>query len=166
MSVSLYGSGNTVIQAQSTNYTTNFSTTSTSFVDVSGFSVSITPQSTTSKILVLVTTQIDANVGQYAAFLNLTRNGTTIGAGITGGSNVPCFGCMTSILNGSPGNGAVISKNYLDSPATTSALTYQIQLSAYRTGAGTAYMNTGFTTSNQNGSATMSSITVLEISGS
>ena len=165
MSVSISGSGQVPVQILTTNYTTNFSTTSTSFVDVSGFSVTITPTSASNRILVLVTTQIDASVGQYAAFLNLTRNGTTIGAGITGGSNVPCFGCYTSYPSGSPGNGGVISKNFLDSPATTSAVTYQIQLSAYRTGSGTAFMNTGYTTSNSNGSATMSTITVLEISG-
>ena len=49
MSVSLYGSGNTVIQVVSANYNTSTSTTSTSYV-TTGLSATITPQSTTSKI--------------------------------------------------------------------------------------------------------------------
>jgi len=42
-----------VIQVQSTTKTNTFSTTSTSFTDVTGLSVSITPISTSSKILVI-----------------------------------------------------------------------------------------------------------------
>ena len=47
-----YSSGS-VIQVASTSKTDPFSTSSTSFVDVTGLSVSITPTSTSSKILVL-----------------------------------------------------------------------------------------------------------------
>ena len=47
-----------IIQVVSTTKTDTFSTTSTSFSDVTGFSVSITPTSTSSKIMVMASAQV------------------------------------------------------------------------------------------------------------
>ena len=55
MSVSLYGSGQTVIQAVSTSLTSTFTMSGQTQTAITGLSATITPQSTTSSILVIVT---------------------------------------------------------------------------------------------------------------
>ena len=63
----------------STTKTDGFSTTSTSFADVTGQPVAITPTSTSSKILVLVNTSINVNA-TYMVLL-ISRGSTAIGIG-------------------------------------------------------------------------------------
>lgn len=151
MSVSLYGSGNTVIQVVSTTITTTFSSTSTSPVDITGWTVTITPQNTTSKILVMF-----SGVGSASNSLNLylNRNGTNIDLG-SGGSTK-----NATIATIPTGNGAYAysySAQYLDSPSTTSAVTYKIQGD---TDGGTFYIGRRGQTTDFNSPTT---ITVMEI---
>ena len=154
MSVSLYGSGQTVIQVASTTTTALFSTSSASFVDVTGLSVTITPQSTTSKILVLA--NICGGSAGSNVYLNLLRNGTNIAQSTGGTVNETAFWVPpTAYIN----NQTPI--NYLDSPSTTSAVTYKIQINA--SGGTTTYVNARATDAYYGG---VSTITVLEISGS
>jgi hypothetical protein len=109
----------TVLQVVSTTKTNTFSSTSTSFVDITGFSVSITPTNSSSKILVFG--HITASAGiilVISGFAQLVRDSTAIGNGAYG------------IAVNSVGNNdftTQFSFNYLDSPATTSATTYKIQ---------------------------------------
>ena len=163
MSVSLYGSGNTVIQVQSTTITTQFSTTSTSFVDITGFNVSITPQSTTSKILIMVNGYWCPSPGGYTGITKLVRNSTDIDVGTVTGSSTPGFSGITSQGN-NPQNGGNFVTTYLDSPATTPTLTYKIQVVAYNAGStGTIYINRSSDTTSINTPVTSSTITVMEI---
>jgi len=122
MSVSLYGSGQTVIQAVVGSFTGNsFSTTSSSFVSVTGFSATITPQSTTSKILVMLTTSSchvsTTSQGEY----RVLRNGSDPAMGSSG---------YMWTSDGYYGSTTVqdAATTYLDSPSSTSALTYQVQI--------------------------------------
>lgn len=149
-----------VLQVVSTFKSDTFSTSSASFVDITGMSVNITPTSATSKILVLINLTVGPAGGNFAP-VNLVRNGTNIaqpttssahqatlnnyngeGAGYTGGSGQPQY-----------------ALSFLDSPATTSALTYKLQIYT-TTGGATAYVNTRPVA--QNGTCT-STITVMEI---
>jgi len=147
-----------VLQVVSTNVTAiTASTTSATFVDTTGMSVSITPQSTSNKILIFVT----MNVGGSAAddtFYNLLRNSTNLAQGVGGTSNAT----MTwRFADGSGTNEnfriASLSTNFLDSPASTSAITYKMQ---WRTRVGTIYLNRRSDTN----VAVSSTITAMEIS--
>jgi hypothetical protein len=90
-----------------------FSSTSSSYVDITGLSVSITPTSSTNKILVFASAPIGvATTG--TAFVKLLRNSTDLS---TFG-----YGDAAYIYLATPTNIA-----YLDSPATTSSVTYKIQ---------------------------------------
>ena len=153
MSVSLYGSGQTVIQVVSATTNSIFSTTSASFVDITGLTVSITPQSSTSKFLVFA--NIAGGNASSNVYLNLVRNGTNIAQST--GSTVNATAEFAF-----PGGYQIttIPINYLDSPSTTSTLTYKMQIAC---SSGTTYVNSRATDNYYGG---VSTITVLEISGS
>lgn len=152
----LQASAGSVLQVLQTAKTDTFSTTSTSYVDITGFSVSITPKFATSKILVLVNMVVGPANGQFAT-VNLLRNSTNIAQPTTSATYM-------SSMNSYPGDdgGAaqpMYSLTWLDSPATTSATTYKLQM---LTTGSTAWVNTR--PSAQNG-VTVSTITVMEIAG-
>jgi len=141
--------GGKILQVVSTTKTDQFSTTSTSFVDVPGVSVSITPTSATSKVFVLVTgTTLNGATNQLNPF-NIVRDSTAI-AQSTGSTNNQ----TTFNGSGSGGNLPFIAM-FLDSPATTSATTYKLEV---RASANTAYVG-GYT--GTYGSTT--TITVMEV---
>ena len=118
-----------VVQVQSNSVATQFNTTSSSLV-TTGVSTSITPLSASSKIYFNIT------CGDVAT--------TNPGAGVTiavyrNGSIIDEFAARHSYVSTSATDNLVInvaSFSYLDSPATTSALTYTIYIS--NAGAGTA----------------------------
>ena len=145
-----------VVQVVSATKTDKQTVTSTSFVDVSDLSVSITPSSTSSKVLVLFNGHGGHNNTNYFLW-NIVRGSTTL-AQPDGSNSYPAT--MNSYTGDSVSNGYAIQSvngNFLDSPATTSATTYKIQV---RTTGGTATVNGR--PSNTNG-ATVSTITVMEI---
>jgi hypothetical protein len=132
-----------VLQVVNATYSVLTSTSGTTYVD-SGLSASITPSSASNKVLVIVhqseCTNTSANIGIK---LKVLRNSTQI---IEIG---PAFGYILNALNAS------ISTAYLDSPATTSSVTYKTQFGlTSATGSCTV----------QNDSAT-STITLMEIKG-
>lgn len=143
-----------VLQVVQTNLNTITSTTSASAVDISGFSVSITPQSASNKVLVTV----NLNVGFASAddtYFYLLRGATAI-AGGTGGTNSVAAYRRGNIISDTGMDTVTLS--FLDSPATTSATTYKMQWS---TRVGTLYANRRGTDTLV---ATTSTITVEEIS--
>ena len=103
--------------------TDTFSTSSTSFVDVTGLSVSITPSATTSKILISLTATIAQGTAGWNLYTQLLRDSTVVGSSTGGSSNQLFAGSLFA------GNAYVetIAQNYLDSPSSTSAITYKIQ---------------------------------------
>lgn len=148
-----------ILQVVSTAKTDTFSTSSTSYVDITGVSVSITPKFSTSKILVMFSGQITSATGVNSSGIQLTRASTAIFVGDASGSMVRAT-AMAYGVNADSQYSANFS--YIDSPATTSSTTYAIQMRA--NSAGTAYLNRS---SNDNGTATdfrtPASITVMEI---
>jgi hypothetical protein len=164
-------SGNTILnqtgsilQVVTTNKTDVFSTTSATMTDVTGLSASITPSSTSSRILVHFSVNM-GNTGQYnLAAGDITRNGTAIALGDAAGSRQRCtFGTQEG--GGIHGDMRCYAGSYLDSPSSTSALTYQIRIRSE--GVYTAFVNRsneadGDTSVSQRG---MSHITLMEISG-
>jgi hypothetical protein len=148
-----------VLQVVSTAKTDTFTTSSTSFQDVTGLSVSITPQSATSQILVLAQITGTDDFGVSDGYMNLVRGSTSIDIGDAASSRLRTSGYFSSSSNISQNNLGLV---FLDSPATTSATTYKIQV---KTNSGTVYVNR---TKNDSDSAntprTASTITVMEIS--
>ena len=118
--------------------TDTFSTASNSYVDVTGLSVTITPTSATSTILVLFQVNGSQSVGAGRASLKLLRGSTVINAGAVAGNRTPALGGFSSADTSIPS--APVSGSFLDSPATTSSTTYKIQL-AMTAGGGSAYIN-------------------------
>ena len=136
-----------VLQVVSVSTTSRTVTTSTSFVDCTNVTASITPTSSTSKILILVTASgllRPSNAGESVS-LRLLRSATTI------------FEQTNIMFSGSTNLDLVCSSNmiYLDSPATTSSTTYKLQFRS-RLGAGSVYIN-------QDNGGDVSSITLMEI---
>lgn len=137
---------------QTVTYTENTietSTSSTSF-QPAVLAATITPTATTSKILILVSTQATNTTMGNDCQLTIYRNGTTNLAGGT----YAALGLYRGRTSGTGYVGEQAHISFLDSPATTSATQYKIYL---RTdAAGTAYVSfNGFT----------SSITLMEIKG-
>jgi hypothetical protein len=142
-----------ILQVVSVEKTNLFTTTSGTFVDVTGFSASITPISTSSKILVTMSTQIQNDSASGFWALNLLRDSTNIAQGSGGSSNQQTawsLGVGNSFMSHL---GVVV----LDSPATTSLTTYKVQVN--RSAAGTTQIN------GNSSSSAFSSITLMEVAG-
>ena len=114
-----------ILQIQTTTVTTGFATTSTSYVDVTGVSVSITPTSASNNVLVMVQ-GFGGNNTNNIAKVNLLRGATNIAQST--GSGIADQTLLFSTT--SDRDTAPIGIIYLDSPATTSATTYKIQLAS------------------------------------
>lgn len=153
--------GGKILQVQSTTLTTATTTSGSSFADVSGLSVSITPSATSSTILVLATVSMTTAVTQFGAQTRLMRGATPIAVGTSVSSRTATSWGAEGRVAGVVGGSVAIM--HVDSPSTTSATTYKIQ-TLEPAGSGTVYVNR---TSTDTDSATyprgVSSITVLEI---
>ena len=117
--------GGGIVQTKSTTKTDVFSTTSTSFTDITGFSVNITPTSSTSKILITGLVTFGGIDGEaYGYTFKLLRDSTDICIGDADGSRTRAA-CEAHTGGTNHGmDNFIIS--FVDDPQTTSALTYQI----------------------------------------
>jgi hypothetical protein len=122
-----WGAGG-VLQVVNATYATAQTTTSTSY-QASGLAVSITPSSSTSKILITGNVPYDVYGGSgNQASLTMYRGATNL---MTNGFAIIASGSSNELQAGS------MAVNWLDSPATTSATTYTIYFRA-NSGGGTA----------------------------
>ena len=121
--------GGKVLQVVSTTKVDTFTTTSTSFTDVTGLTLNITPSATSSKILVLSVITFSNSGSGHASTLRLLRDGSTIGGG-TAASNRPSALITTVTTDGNGARESIFnaSTSFLDSPSSTSSLTYKIQI--------------------------------------
>ena len=136
------GIGSNVVSAVKTD---TFSTTSEN-VDVPGLSISFTPTSATSKVLVIVTLGAFDASQSARIYGRVYRDATILTA------NRFAFQRITQESNRS----GSVAWHYLDSPATTSAVTYKVTIGQ---SGGTTYVNTN-SGSNEISS---SSITAIEV---
>jgi hypothetical protein len=150
--------GSIIQVVQTVNTTRSATSITNSGTDIPGMSVNITPRSSSNKILVLINIAFNApeNEGIVGRLL---RNGSIINNNTTG-SNIPGF---FGIVTANDGNYRVWSASgcFLDSPGTTSAITYKLQ-GAGVNGTRTFYLNGTGRNSSLDGSGT-SSITVMEV---
>ena len=157
------GSSGGIIQVKSVVKTDLFNTASSSFTDITGLSVSITPTRADSKILFqfhLGSFQNQNNTSR--AFVRMMRDSTAICVG-DAATGHECTAAVCSRANDDNHTQFPVSMQFLDSPATTSAVTYKLQASCGNDG-GTLYLNSAGIQDAQGGN-TASTITVMEISG-
>jgi len=148
-----------VVQVKSTTKLDTFTTSSTTFTDLTGLSVSITPTSASNKVFVICSLVMAGEDGTTRGLAQLLRDSTVIGSGTTAGSRIAVI-AAAAITAGGPF--ATSGITFLDSPATTSATTYKIQV---RVGfAGNLYVNRSQADSNDANNARWSStITAFEV---
>jgi len=152
-----------VLQVVTANKTDTFSTSSTSYTDVTGLSVSITPSSSSNKIFVMAHAAIDHGDSR-AMMIQLVRGSTALHIG-TAASNRP--GATFFTFSDQGGDNTVHytgAFQYLDTPSTTSATTYKLQARISSLNAGYINRTRNDNDSNSNARAA-SGITVMEIAG-
>ena len=138
-------SGGKILQVVQDSSTTQESTTSESYVDTD-LSISITPSSASSTILVVA--QISGNVTKSStteaeSLFNIVRTSTEIGSArlrLTAASANLSLSSSIALIK-------------LDSPATTSSVTYKVQFKS----------NGASTTTYKSISSTLSSLTLIEV---
>jgi len=158
------GVGGKVLQVKQTVKTDVFSSTSTSAVDVTGLSVSITPASSSNKIYVYLSTYVGHSNSDEVVALYLYRDSTLLYRGDANGSMSRVSGGIHTTHGTTQQNETFYSGiSYLDSPSSSSSLTYKIQ---GNTILGTFFVNkAGSTYTGVERTAHSSSITVWEIAG-
>ena len=158
-----------VVQVKQAVKTDTFATTSGTYVTVTGLSVTITPSSTSSKLL--VTADITASSTHYVYHVALFQDGTEIGKA-DAASNRP-VSLLSGTMNGPDMNtdGIVghVSKNLLISPASTSAITFDIRAARRfdNENSPTTFINRSSPDRNTStyDSRHISTLTVMEIAG-
>jgi hypothetical protein len=151
-----------VLQVLQTVKTDGFSFGSGTWTDVTGFSVAITPSSTSSKILVMFSAYAcqQAAAGTYGIHLRLVRNSTTVYVGDASGIAQQSSAQIGSTNYHYAQN---LSGIYLDSPATTSSITYKLQ--TYIESGQSGFIGGSYNTSVAYDARNPSQITVMEIAG-
>jgi len=146
------GVGGKVLQVVQTNKSDMASSSSQTYADISGLSVNITPSSSSNKILISFFTQVSTN--NHDAQIRLLRDSTEIVG--SGASN------DNGTVNARTYQGDLINTMgtmYLDSPSTTSQITYKLQ---WRLNvAQTVYLNRRM---GDTAFSTISNITAMEVS--
>jgi hypothetical protein len=134
---------------------------SNTFTDVTGLSVTITPSATTSQILVLAAVQGQGVLGSCALMGRLVRDSTAIAVGTsTSNRTAVSFGSQTPTDNGTQASNPI---TFLDSPATTSAVTYKIQVLSNVNGQAVYVNRSPSDTDTVQFARGVSTITVMEI---
>lgn len=110
----------TILQVVNTTFSTRVTSSSSTYADT-GMSLSITPRSTTSKILILVNmNDVDKVSSDTYAGFRVVRGSTT----------VVTFATAASYTQSSATNSTGCGVSYLDSPATASSVTYKVQFAS------------------------------------
>ena len=153
-----------VLQVVSTTKTDVFTTSSTSYVDVTGWTASITPSATANKILVTVTGYTSNSASNSFAYLSLLRGSTEIYLGDARGSATRASADVSQQVAGNP---EVWAKptciQFLDAPSSTSSVTYKLQLK--NTTATSTTVGGTNTTTDANRSNIPTTIVLMEIQG-
>jgi hypothetical protein len=139
--------------------TDTFSLSSTTFTDITGLAQSITPASTSNKVLVMLDLKIGTN--NNVTQVRLLRDGTPIYVGDAAGSRTPA---LTSTYVPNDNVISDVTGIYLDSPNSTSSVAYTVQI---RTdGGGATYVNRNTRDIDADTETrTASSLTLWEIKG-
>lgn len=148
-----------VVQVKSTAKTDTFTTSSATFTDITGLSVSITPTSASNKVLVIATYH-DSYTANENGFTRLMRDSTAIAVGDAAGTRPQCSAMIRGLSADDMQTNGIA---FLDSPATTSVTAYKVQAQC-SSSAHTYFLNR--TNSDSDGTSrgrAASTITVMEV---
>jgi hypothetical protein len=152
-----------ILQVVSTTKTDSYTSTATSFTTVTGLTASITPRSTSSKIMVMAQIASSGAANTVSPHFKVTRGGTDVFVGDAAGSRTRAVygGFQTADTYGTLFSNPI---TFLDSPASTSSLTYQVE--ARIGSSGTVAVNRSIQdTDNADRVRGASSITLIEVAG-
>lgn len=151
-----------ILQVVQTAKTDTSVITSTSFTNVTGLSATITPRSTSSKILILVQFSWAHSTVSAHRYVRLSGGNAGTYVGDAAGSRVRATYNTYGQSNLNAGM-ELVSINDLDSPNTTSSVTYNVQVAS---NTGNLYINrTLDDTDNTSFARNASSITLIEVAG-
>jgi len=158
------GSSGGIVQIKSATKTDRQESSSSTYADVSGMSVSITPTRSDSKIYIAINVHVGGISPAYIGF-RVLRDSTIVtqGTHATGNRTNVTFGSRIDADYDNYMN----SFNFLDSPSTTSATTYKLQFAAIYDPSNRKVVVNG-TGDDANADYTLcgtSTITVMEVSG-
>ena len=165
-----------IIQVESAKKTDTFIVSQNSFTDVTGLSVTITPHSSSSKILVSVNLNIcGVYFASYARIIRARtgQNDVSLFEGTGAGSRPTAAFCVTGDngIQDSHGQIFFVHRQFIDEPGTDQQLTYKIQASGRPDGGGNASNSSRINYSvpdrntNSYDARQASEIMVMEVSG-
>ena len=126
-----FGGGGKVLKTYSIQRTDNFSFTSASFIDVTGITLTVTPASTASKIMVTLNARMSVSAVGYAGWVQMLRDSTVIGSGTgTEGLSANSWASVYPFTDQAR-HGAWVGGTWMDEPSSTSALVYKLQAKMY-----------------------------------
>ena len=157
--------GGKILQVISTTKTDSFTTTSTSYTDITDVTATITPKFSSSKILIQCTLAVSKE-NNHSFFGRIVRNGSVItgsgGVAESGHGNQidgVWWNVRTQIYSPNP-----MTVSYLDSPSSTSATTYKLQAYSPYSSAYTIGINSGVALDNYTYmNNCVSTITAMEV---
>jgi hypothetical protein len=136
-----------VLQVVKTNSGTATNTNSTSYVATS-LTANITPSSTSSKIYVIVTTDMDNNGNGVQAYATIYRDSTDLAGGSSNDNLANNYGQSSRVIT-------PVAMSILDSPNTTSQVTYKVYCKSSNSGTSIQFNN----------QEVLGTITLMEIAG-
>tara|TARA_Y100000004_G_scaffold49955_1_gene54952 strand:+ start:83 stop:598 length:516 start_codon:yes stop_codon:yes gene_type:complete len=166
----IIGSGSatpgSVLQVVQTVDTTPVTTTNAgAWTDLGNLSVSITPSSTSSKVM------IECHIGQFdhsdstqAFHLKYVRGSTDIGIGVEASNRLRVTtGIRGAVGSDTNGQMPILMPKFLDSPSTTSATTYKVQY--YNSNSAWYYLRSSADSDSVGHARFIATITATEIAG-
>ncbi len=162
-----------ILQVVESKKTDTDSVASTTWADINGtdnnntgsiWCCKITPQFSTSKILVSGSITVGQQDGNNSSAIKFVRNSTDIGIGDAAGSRSRAF--IHLYLQNSGHTMENVSPNFLDEPGTTNEVIYKVQFRSEGTSYST-HINRSHTDTNAyaNGSRCFSNLLLMEIAG-
>ena len=108
----------------------NMNLTGGGYNDVTGLSVTVTPNSASSKFFLYARVHGELSQNEHQVSLRFLRDSTAVNVGDTAGSRNSTMYTSGDALNGNAASTPITGTMFtLDSPSTTSAITYKVQLS-------------------------------------
>tara|TARA_B100000123_G_scaffold198551_1_gene148962 strand:+ start:481 stop:1023 length:543 start_codon:yes stop_codon:yes gene_type:complete len=157
-----------VINVQSVNFSGTQTSTSSSFTDVTNLSITMTPKSSSSKFFVSCSMAVGCDA--HFVYLRLVRNGVALQTPDDTGSNrsTSHFSYATDVIGSSAYIILHLPAQHLDSPNTTSAVTYKVQFATRSDTSMSAHINRTHRNLDNSGGYDangVSTLTVMEIGG-
>tara|TARA_B100000287_G_C20419472_1_gene696922 strand:+ start:20 stop:595 length:576 start_codon:yes stop_codon:yes gene_type:complete len=159
------GTGN-ILQTKTQFFDTHTSIADTTTFTDTGLTLAITPSATSSKILCMFYVTASGENNSYCAF-KMFRDSTEIGSSTVTGTGLECFAGATFDNDDNSTYGVTtIPMIFLDSPSTTSSVTYKVQASPMRTSSDkTIYINRSYNLGDDNQFRAVSNVILMEVGG-